>query len=136
MVMEANKINKLSFRISTGLLIALFIFNVSMYTFNTDMVRGWYNDIEFPTWIIFPSALIKTLGMIAIITRKSKMLVEWAYSGFFFDVAFAIMAHSAVGQPISASFPAFFGVILIVMSRIYYGKIYGKLNYSKEIKSL
>jgi len=131
--MEANKMNKLIFRISTGLLIALFIFNVSMYTLNIEMVRGWYVDIEFPRWIIYPSALIKTLGIIALFTRKSKMLVEWAYSGFFFDVLFAIMAHTAVGQPMSASIPAAFGVILIIISRIYYGKVYGKLNYSKEI---
>jgi len=132
--MESNKKTKLIFRISTGLLIALFIFNVSMYTLNTEMVRGWYNDLGFPIWIIYPSALIKTLGMIAILSRKSKMLVEWAYSGFFFDVVFAIMAHTAVGQPVSESFPAAFGVILIIISRIYYGKVYGKLNYSEEIK--
>jgi len=131
--MEANKTDKLIYRISTGLMCALFIFSAVLYTFMRPFAVDAYNVIGFPIWILVPSAIIKVLGVIAVSTRKSKMLVEWAYSGFFFDVVFATMAHLAVDDPKSAVLSTF-GIVITVISRIYYGKIYGKLSYSKEVK--
>lgn len=131
--METSKTDKLLYRISTGLMVALFLFSAFLYTFMRDFAVEAYNVIGFPIWILIPSAIIKVLGVIVVITRKSKMLVEWAYSGFFFDVVFATMAHLAVDDPQSAVLSTF-GVIITVISRIYYGRIYGKLSYSKEVK--
>ena len=131
--METNKKDKLIYRISTGLMCALFLFSAFLYTFMKPFAVEAYNVIGFPVWILVPSAIIKVLGVIAVVTRKSKMLIEWAYSGFFFDVAFATMAHLAVNDPQSAVLSTF-GIVVTVISRIYYSKMYGKLSYSKEVK--
>ncbi len=46
----------------------------------------------------------KIAGVIAILTRYSNTLKEWAYAGFFFDFSLAAMAHyfSGVPSPIAA----------------------------------
>ncbi|MFA8436900.1 MAG: DoxX family protein [Marinifilaceae bacterium] len=122
--------DKLIFWISTGLMCAIFLFSAALYVFGHEFAVNAYNVIGFPTWILYPSAFIKVLGVIAVLTRKSKLLLEWAYSGFFFDVVFATIAHLMAGdgsEPLSI-----FAIVVSVVSRIYYGKMYGKIVYTKE----
>jgi len=121
---------KLIYWISTGLMCAIFIFSALLYVFGHEFAVNAYNVIGFPIWILYPSAFIKVLGVIAVLTRKSKLLLEWAYSGFFFDVVFATIAHLISGdgsEPLSI-----FAIIVTVISRIYHTKMYGKIVYTKE----
>ncbi|MCT4613750.1 MAG: DoxX family protein [Marinifilaceae bacterium] len=124
--------NKSIYKVSTILMCALFIFSAVLYTFMRPFAVSAYNVIGFPVWILVPSAIIKVLGVIAVATQRSKMLVEWAYSGFFFDVCFATMAHLAVNDPESAILSGF-GIIITVISKIYHNKMYGKVTYTKII---
>lgn len=122
--------DRIIYWISTGLMCAIFIFSAALYVFGHEFAVKAYNVIGFPTWILYPSALIKVLGVIAVLSRKSKLLLEWAYSGFFFDVVFATMAHLMAGdgsEPLSI-----FAIIVTVVSRIYHWKMYGKIDYVKE----
>jgi len=124
------KIDNVVYKVSTGLMCAIFLFSAALYVFGHQFAVEAYNIIGFPTWILYPSAFLKVLGVIAVLSRKSKLLLEWAYSGFFFDVVFATMAHIMAGdgsEPLSI-----FAIIVTVVSRIYYTKMYGKLEYSKK----
>ncbi len=93
-----NKTKQLIFRIALGLLTVLMLFSASMYFFNTEMIRGAFTSLGYPTYIIYPLAVAKILGLIAIWTNKSKMLTEWAYAGFLFDFILALAAHLSVAD--------------------------------------
>jgi len=116
------KTTKIIYWISTSLMCLIFLFSAFLYVFGHDIAAGFYKVIGFPIWILYPSALLKVLGVIAVLSKKSNLLKEWAYSGFFFDVLFATMAHLAVGDgqhPLSI-----LALIATVVSRIYENKVY------------
>ncbi|MEL6558294.1 MAG: DoxX family protein, partial [Bacteroidota bacterium] len=69
-----------------------------MYFFNTEEIRGAFESLNYPTYLIYPLGIAKLLGLVAILTRKSDTLKEWAYAGFFFDFLLAGAAHIAVGD--------------------------------------
>lgn len=106
---------KIAYWISTGLMCALFLYSAQMYFFNTEMVRGYFTFLEFPAWIVIPLAIAKVLGVIAVLSNQSKLLTEWAYAGFFFDVILATTAHLHAadgGHTLSVA-----GILLVLASR-------------------
>jgi len=72
--------------------------------------------LGYPGSLVFPLAFAKIAGIIAIITRKSKLLSEWAYAGFFFISVFALAAHfeSNVGHYV----PSLVALLLIIVSYV------------------
>ena len=90
--------NLLYYRIATGLLTLLFGFSAIMYFAQNDMVAETFLALGFPTFIIYPLAIAKLLGITAIWTNKSVTLKQWAYAGFTFDVLLAAGAHIVAGD--------------------------------------
>ena len=86
------------YRITTGLLSLQMIMAASFYVIQNDMVSAVFGTLGFPTFIIYPLALAKVLGIIAILTKKSDRLKEWAYAGFFFNFLLSATAHIAIGD--------------------------------------
>jgi hypothetical protein len=118
------KRDKVIYWISTGLLSALMLMSAGMYFFNNDMVSEIFTSLGFPTYIIYPLAVAKILGLIAIWTNKSKMLKEWAYAGFFFDFVLAATAHIMVSDGEYAG--ALVAIILLIVSYVFEKKIAGR----------
>ncbi|MEL7123838.1 MAG: DoxX family protein [Bacteroidota bacterium] len=116
------KTAKIIFYISTGLLTALMLFSATMYIVNNTAVQSAFTALGYPTYIIYPLAIAKILGVIAIWTRRSKVLTEWAYAGFFYDTLLAASAH-LVAQDGSAG-GAIVGMILVLVSYIYSKKVF------------
>ena len=106
---------KIGYWVLTGLMCALFLFSAQMYFFNTEMVKGFFTSLSFPTWVVIPLAIAKVLGVIAVLTNKVSILKEWAYAGFFFDVVLATAAHSDAGHGLMGM--SFWGIFLILGSR-------------------
>ena len=100
---------------------AIFSFSAGMYFTNYDMVKGFFEEVGYPAHIIYPLAVVKVLGIIAILSKQSKLLKEWAYAGFFFDAVLATMAHYHAGQGFGLSVIA---VVAILISRIYDYKLF------------
>jgi len=119
----ANK-NKIIYLTTTGLLTALMLMSAGMYFFNHEMVSQTFTKLGFPTYIIYPLAIAKILGLIAIWTRKSPLLKEWAYAGFFFDFVLALAAHISIND--GEYIPALVAIVLLILSRIYDGKYFGE----------
>ena len=113
--------NLLIYRISTGLLTALMLMSAGMYFFNYPMVSETFTNLGFPTYIIYPLAIAKILGLVAIWTRKSQTLKEWAYAGFFFDFVLAASAHYMIRDGEFA--PALVAIVLVLVSYNYEKKI-------------
>jgi len=57
------------------------------------MISGYFEALGYPTYLIYPLAIAKLLGVVAIVTNLSKSVKEWAYAGFFFDMVLALTAH-------------------------------------------
>ncbi|MPQ47691.1 DoxX family protein [Marinifilum sp. N1E240] len=117
-----KKKNKIIYWIATGLLTALMLMSASMYFLNYEMVSQTFNNLGFPTFVIYPLAIAKILGLIAILSRKSQLLKEWAYAGFFFDFLLAFGGHWIAQD--GEYLMALVAMILLVVSRIYDGKVF------------
>ena len=117
----SNKRNKIIYWVATGLLTALMLMSAGMYIFNNDMVSEVFVKLGYPTYIIYPLAATKILGLIAILTKKSKNLEEWAYAGFFFDFVLAFSAHLVVNDGEFAA--ALIAIVLLLISYIYNKKL-------------
>ena len=109
------------YRISTGLITLLMSFSASMYVFQNEMASESFLKLGFPTFVIYPLATAKILGLIAIWSNKSKMLKEWAYAGFVFNLLLAIGAHLSIND---GDYPAaLVGLILVIVSYVYNRKL-------------
>lgn len=112
---------RLIYRISTGLLTAVMLMSAGMYFFNHDAIAQTFTNLGYPTYIIYPLAIAKILGLVAIWTNQSRSLKEWAYAGFFFDFVLALSAHLAVQD--GEFVPAMVAIILLFISYFCWKKI-------------
>ena len=115
---------KITFWISTGLLSAMMLFSAGMYIFNSDAIFQAFENLGYPTYLMYPLATAKVLGVIAILTRKVDWLKEWAYAGFFFDFALAAAAHIHVGDGDAGG--AFMAMVLLFVSYFTQKKAFSK----------
>ena len=119
-IKKMKKKDLLIYRIATGLLTVLMGFSAVMYFAQNEMVSETFLSLGFPTFIIYPLAVAKILGLIAIWSNKSKMLKEWAYAGFVFDLLLASGGHFMAND--GGVMPALVGLIFVGVSYFYYKK--------------
>ena len=105
---------KIAYYGSTGLLTALLLLGVGMYVFNHAEVAATFSALGYPSYLVYPLATVKMLGLLAIWTRRSDTLKEWAYAGFFFDFVLACSAHIAVGD--GGFGPPVIAIVLVLVS--------------------
>ena len=85
--------SKILYWLATVVLTAIMLFSVYNYLFNHEAIAGYFEHFGYPTYLIYPLATAKILGLIAIWGNFSRFLKEWAYAGFFFNTTLAIFAH-------------------------------------------
>jgi len=107
------KIKTILFYGATIVLTLIMCFSVYNYIFNHETISGFYKNMGYPTYLIYPLAIAKILGLIAIWGNFSKRLKEWAYAGFFYNVVLAFFAHYMIsdGQELFAAI-AFFAILI------------------------
>jgi len=91
-----NKSVKLIHIISKGLLSGIMLMSVWAYLFEHETSSQNFLAFGHPTHIIYPLALAKILGLIALWTKGFPTLKEWAYAGFTFNILIALLAHIVV----------------------------------------
>ncbi|TPN84739.1 DoxX family protein [Aquimarina algicola] len=123
------KKNKIIYWITTSLLCLLFFSGAMMYFFNYERASGFFTSLGFPTWIIYPLAILKVLGVLVILIKKSNFLKELAYAGFLYDAILALAAHIMVKD--GEYLPAIISIVLLTLSWIYDRKVFGKYTQTK-----
>lgn len=108
------KAKRVIYWIATGLLCLLMLFAATNYFFKYEAIKSVFVSLGYPIYIIRPLAVAKLLGVIAILTGKSRTLKQWAYAGFFFNFVLALAAHIAVGDGQFA--PALVCLVLLFVS--------------------
>jgi hypothetical protein len=74
--------------------------------------------LGYPAFTVFPLAVAKILGIIAIVSNKSKTLKEFAFAGFLYDLILAFLGHyynPNIGTGIGV---AIFGLFLWILAFI------------------
>ena len=107
---------------------SIFTFSAQMYLREPDIVGGFFETLHYPTNLVYPLAIAKILGIIAVLSNVSKVIKEWAYAGFFFDATLASVAHYTEGHTITLSAAA---VVLVIISRVFWQK--HPVEFQKEI---
>lgn len=107
---------KITYYIALSLFTLLMLFSVSNYFFNYEAIQEAFQSLGFPTYLIYPLAIAKLLGLVAIWTKQSAVLKEWAFAGFFFNVILAASAHLNVGDGQAAG--AF--IALFLLATVYF----------------
>ncbi|NQY29238.1 MAG: DoxX family protein [Flavobacteriaceae bacterium] len=115
------KKDKIVYYGSTGLLTLLMLFSAGMYVFNHEVVKVMFTSFGYPTYIIYPLAIAKLLGVFAIWSPKFNTLKEWAYAGFFFDFVLAFFAHKMIGD--GEEMGAIMAFVLVVVSYVFSKRI-------------
>jgi len=111
------KTKTIIYYITTGLLTALMLFSVSMYLFNNEEISKAFTSFGYPTYIIYPLAFFKILGLITIWFVRNKSLKEWAYAGFFFNFVLAFFAHYMIGD--GEQMGALLAIVLLLLSYVF-----------------
>lgn len=91
-------VKKILFWVSTCMLTLIMFFSVYNYFFNHQAIVDFFVNMGYPTYLIYPLAVAKIFGLIAVWGNFSKWLKEWAYAGFFFNTLLAFFAHYMVSD--------------------------------------
>lgn len=92
------KTNKIIFYTATALFTGIMVFSVSMYLTKTEIIKGAFETMGYPSYLVYPLAIAKILGLFALWYPKFKTIKEWAYAGFFFNVVLAFFAHVMISD--------------------------------------
>ncbi len=116
------KAKRIIYWIVTGILclmmLAAAILEISDFGESVKMLAS----LGYPAHIAYVLPVTKILGVIAILSKYSKTLKEWAYAGFFFDFVLAALAHYFSGVP--GPIPAIVALILLLTSYFLDREIY------------
>jgi len=116
------KKNKVIYWASTIIMVLVFTFSASMYLLSYERAASFFVSLGFPTWLIYPLATAKILGIVAVLSKKSSILKEWAYAGFFFDAILALAAHLKAQDGEQGA--AIIAIIALIISRVYESKVF------------
>ncbi|MBC74271.1 MAG: hypothetical protein CMH47_18790 [Muricauda sp.] len=117
---------KIVYWISTGLMCLIFLYSAGMYLLNFKQVSLFFDHLGFPSWLIYPLAIAKVLGVAIILIRRPIFLKEMAYAGFFYDALLAFSAHILAKD--GAYMMAILAILFIVVSWYTDRKIFTKNN--------
>jgi hypothetical protein len=127
--------NRLIFRITTGLLALMYLGGGSRYFLEFQEMSDIFNTLGFPRWLHPILGITKFMAVISLVTilfdvkANPKWLKEWTYAGIFFNGTLAFIAHQMIDEPFELSVPAIMVIVLVVISRV----LWGKLNNTNNI---
>ncbi len=87
------KLYKTIYWVSTVVFCDIFLSSATLHFTKFEIVKEFFQSLGYPIYLIYLIAIAKVLGVIVILSKRSKLLSEWAYAGFFFDVVLAAAAH-------------------------------------------
>jgi hypothetical protein len=96
--------------IATGLFTLLYVVSIALTFGDLEGSYKSYARLGFPAWAVFFNGGGKILGLIAIYFSQSRMIKDFAFAGFLYNLLLATCAHIA-NQDIDVLL-ALFGLVL------------------------
>ncbi|MFV9550946.1 DoxX family protein [Algibacter sp. PT7-4] len=115
------KRDKIIYYTATSILTLVMLFSASMYFFKHEMIKGAFEGFGYPTYLIYPYAIVKLIGLIVVWVPGFKVLKEWVYAGYFYAFILAFFAHYMIGDGQQAT--AVVALLALLVSYIYYKKL-------------
>ena len=95
----SEKSVKITYWVATGLVALVYLGGATFYITAHDMVAGMYEGIlMYPTYIVWPLAILKIVAALAILWRPSTFFSDFAYAAMFWHLLLAASAHLAAGD--------------------------------------
>lgn len=108
------------YRIVTGLFSLMLLAGAITYFVDYEMVSETFTSLGVPIEIIYPLAIAKILGIVAIWLIKTPIIKTLAYLGFAIDLISAIAAHTIAED--DGVFGPVIPLVLLVVSYLFYRK--------------
>ena len=109
------------YRVVTALFSLILLAGAITYFVKYDMASEMFNSLGVPTEIIYPLAIAKILGILAIWVIKKPLIKNLAYLGFALDLTMAMIAHLNAGDGgISGPIVPF---VLLIISYIFHRRV-------------
>jgi hypothetical protein len=121
-----NKYIKIANWVFTALFCFIMLYSATMYLTKYEMVKGFFGTLGYPSYLIYPLAILKILGVITLLANFNKTLKEWTYSAFFFEVVLAFFAHYMIKD--GGEGTALVALILLALSYFFWKKTNLKSN--------
>jgi hypothetical protein len=106
---------------TTGLFCFLILYSAFMYFFQHEIIANFFVKLGYPTYLIYPLATLKVLGVITLLTNFNERLKELAYTGFFFNIILAFFAHFMIKD--GGQGTAIIAFVLLISSYIMWKKM-------------
>lgn len=105
------------------------VYAVTNSFFNYDTIAMKFEQLGYPTYLIFVIGISQMIGLAVILNNKRNWMLEWAYAGFFMNFIFGIIAHLMAKEGNGAA-----AVVCIVVLWIAYvqNKKLGEIPVSEE----
>ena len=111
----SEKTVKITYWVATGLVALVYLGGATFYITSHEMVAGMYESLlKFPTYIIWPLAILKIVAAVVILWRPSTFLSDFAYAAMFWHLLLAASAHITAGDP--GWLPAIVAWIALIVS--------------------
>lgn len=109
------------YRVVTALFSLMLLAGAITYFVDYNMVNEMFTSLGVPTEIIYPLAVAKILGIVAIWFIKNSLIKNLAYLGFGLDLIMAIVSHlnAGDGRFIGPLVP----LVLLIISYVYFRRI-------------
>ena len=92
-----------------------------VYIFNNEMIQQMFTAFGYPTYLIYPMAVLKISAVVVLLTQKNSKIKEWAYAGLLFDFVLAFFAHVMIVD--GEQMGAILAIILLMVSYIFNNKV-------------
>ncbi len=100
--------------VATGLLLLAMTFSGVLYVIGPPPVIGEFRHLGYPDYFRTLLGVAKLLGVAALLMPRPRLLREWAYAGFAFDLIAASLSHVLSGDPFAAAAPPL-GVLAVLV---------------------
>ena len=104
---------------TTALLALLMAASGTMY-FVSEGAAQTFARLGFPDYFRVELGIAKLLGAVALVTPVPRAVKEWTYAGFAISFVSAVVAHAAVGDPVTALLPPIVAFGLLAASYVGY----------------
>lgn len=117
------KIKKAVYWISTGIVLFLMIWAAVSYVVIHDTQAGFFEAFGYPTYLVYPLAVLKAIGAIVIITHRYNDLRDMVYAAYFLNMLLALVGHIIYGDFFGH---AVIGAICLPISYLLGNKVRGR----------
>ena len=104
-MIEATKLQKSVYWISTGLILAAMSWSFVMYHLTIEGVPNFFEAYGYPGYVKYPLAYLKLIAIVVIVTNRYNNLKEMVYAAYFINLVMATVAHLIGGEDVPGHHP-------------------------------